>query len=241
MDTCLGAPLTYSFSTKTNLTGGWVTVQREKEQQPFRPQAKSSGRAALSGEAQVEVEALRLSSCLMLSVFLQMTEGRLCQVHLLDGRKLELLVQVHDTIGSPPESNIMLRTLKDYSDVPKLLLIIVKNSQSYFPWVLFTFAAGQIDHFYLISHFFIVMFDECPVHPFFSPQLLRYFSGFLAHDLWACMQMIPTELLCFHPTLSAQAVVPWAVRFGGLAFQPEGERILWIVLHRWHVSTFPHI
>uniref|UniRef100_A0A3Q2XU77 FERM domain containing 4B n=1 Tax=Hippocampus comes TaxID=109280 RepID=A0A3Q2XU77_HIPCM len=31
--------------------------------------------------------------CLMFSFFLQMTEGRQCQVHLLDGRKLELLVQ----------------------------------------------------------------------------------------------------------------------------------------------------
>lgn len=32
----------------------------------------------------------------MLSIFPQMTEGRLCQVHLLDGRNLELLVQVHE-------------------------------------------------------------------------------------------------------------------------------------------------
>lgn len=37
--------------------------------------------------------------------------------------------------------NIMLCTLKDYSDVPKLLSIIVKKSQSYFPWLLFTFTA----------------------------------------------------------------------------------------------------
>lgn len=51
----------------------------------------------------------------MLSVFLQMAEGRLCQVNLLDDRKLELLVQVLDTL--------CLHILKDYIDVLKVCRI----------------------------------------------------------------------------------------------------------------------
>lgn len=67
------------------------------------PLGQNSGSKALSLEAEVETVCfcsdcvvLQELSCLTLSVFLQMTEGRLCQVHLLDGRKLELLVQVLD-------------------------------------------------------------------------------------------------------------------------------------------------
>lgn len=42
MDTCRVAPLTYSFSTKTNMILRWITVQLEKEKQPFYPRAETS-------------------------------------------------------------------------------------------------------------------------------------------------------------------------------------------------------
>lgn len=74
-------------------TPGWVSVQQRQMQSPF-PQARSEAPRPVDTQAELRGVVSELSCFKVLSFSLQMTEGRQVQVHLLDGRKLELLVQV---------------------------------------------------------------------------------------------------------------------------------------------------